>query len=155
MTASADRVSPDVSGESLTITDFLDLGECFEKLASRHIGRVVFSQGALPVVTPARYALSGRDLYLATGPDAEQHVGITGAVITFEVDELDPETGHAWSVTVTGIAESCTHPSRWPLIVRLGLAPHDGHWASVFRLPPGIVSGRRFAAEGLVERESP
>ncbi len=145
MAAAIDRTRPRLSVQALTIADFLEVDDCYDKLASKEIGRILFSQGALPVMTPARYAVNGRDLYLLTGPNAEQHAGISGAVIAFEVDDLDPCTGSGWTVTVTGIAEACTHPSRWPLVARLGLAPLDGHWACVFRLRLGIVSGRRFA----------
>ena len=153
MATHVDRRRPESDVPSLTIADFLDIDECYAMLASREIGRVVFRQGALPIVTPARYVVSGLDLYLSTGPQVEQHEGINGAVVAFEVDELDPHTGEGWTVTVTGIAEPCTHPSRWRIIAELGLAPLDGQWSRIFRLPAGIVTGRRFAASSPFLKE--
>lgn len=146
MIASIHRIRPLLERASLSDDDALDSGECYAKLSSRRIGRVVSFDGALPVVTPARYALNGSDIYLSTGPQTEQRVHIGGAVIALEVDELDPCGGFGWAVTVTGVAEPCMHPSRWPLVVRLGLVSFDAGWPSVFRLPLGIVSGRRLRA---------
>jgi nitroimidazol reductase NimA-like FMN-containing flavoprotein (pyridoxamine 5'-phosphate oxidase superfamily) len=135
-----------VFGAPLAGDDGLDASECYAKLTSRRMGRVVSIEGALPVVTPARYTVNGSDIYLATGPQSEQHTRLSGTVIALEVDDLDPRTGAGWVVTVTGIAEPCMHPSRWPLVVRLGLVAFDGGWPSVLRLPVDIVSGRRFPA---------
>jgi hypothetical protein len=155
MAAHVDRIRPEYDEPLLTIADFLDINECYAMLSSQQIGRVVFRQGALPIVTPARYVVSGLDLYLSTGPQVEQHEGINGAVVALEVDELDPHTGEGWTVTVTGIAEPCTHPSRWRIVAGLGLAPLDGQWNRIFRLPAGIVTGRRFAASSPLLKEYP
>jgi hypothetical protein len=144
--ASIHRLRPVFGSGSQTVDDRLETSDCYAKLAAHRIGRVVFLEGALPVTSPARYAISGRDLYLSTGPQTRRHAHIGGSVVTFEVDEIYPRAGCGWVVTVTGIAEPCMHPSRWPLVARLGLASFDGGWPSIFRLPLDVVNGRRFTS---------
>ena len=128
----------------LTIEAVLGTDQCFDQLAAESVGRVVFSQGALPAITPSLYALCESGICFVTGLDKEQHAGIGGSVVAFEVDCLDPVTSAGWAVVVTGVAEPCTRPGRQRLAAAAGLQPSDDAWHTVFWLIPEIVTGRRF-----------
>jgi nitroimidazol reductase NimA-like FMN-containing flavoprotein (pyridoxamine 5'-phosphate oxidase superfamily) len=84
------------------LPDVLTREQCLELLASGRLGRVALSESALPVVVPVRYELEAEGVIV--GPDADLDVRLGGAVVAFEVDEIDPDSNEGWSVQVTGVA---------------------------------------------------
>jgi hypothetical protein len=83
-----------------------DLGvpECLRLLRSVPVGRMVFTEGALPAVHPVDFVMSGADVVLRTGRGPKLDSALRGDVVAFEVDEVDPATRTGWSVLVVGHA---------------------------------------------------
>ncbi len=135
-------------GLAASLVEELDLEECFRRLADGSVGRVVYTDGALPAITPVRYAVEGGLVYFRPHPDPRLLKAITGAVVAFEADQLHEELRAGWSVVVTGVAEACTRPSEWPRVASLNLAPPHDVLEHVFVLSPGIITGRRIRADG-------
>ncbi|MFD9483675.1 pyridoxamine 5'-phosphate oxidase family protein [Streptomyces sp. NPDC059991] len=87
----------------------LDRREALRLLATTSLGRVVFTQGALPAVRPVNHLMDGDDIIVclhegaafasldAPGPGS-------AVVVAYEADAIDPDTHLGWSVVVTGYA---------------------------------------------------
>jgi hypothetical protein len=107
--------------EVLTRTD------CLAFLASRPLGRVSVSIGALPVILPVTYRLTGESVIIGTTPGTRLDAAVANQVVAFEVDDLDEESGTGWSVMVTGIAEE--------------IADDEVRWAHTLGLPAWAAGG--------------
>ncbi len=121
--------------------EVLERDECLALLAGSHVGRVGVSIGALPTVLPVSYRLIGDRVLFRTGVGSKLDAATAGAVIAFEVDDVDPVGHEGWSVVVTGIATVVdTDPSLPPSAI-----PHwpAGEATRVLALPTDLVTGRR------------
>ena len=84
--------------------EVLDPTCCRRLLASATIGRVGLSAGALPTVLPVSFLLIDDGIVFRTGRGTKLEAATHGAVVAFEVDDIDPLSHTGWSVVVTGIA---------------------------------------------------
>ena len=117
--------------------------ECLTLLGSKSLGRVAFTERALPAIRPVNYALVGSHIVLQTEPDGLGR-RLDGQVVAFEVDEMDGEEGTGWSVVLTGTARMLNRPGE---LTRQGSVPlvslaGSGHDARVC-IVPGEITGRR------------
>ena len=120
--------------------------ECLELLSGRSLGRVAFTERALPAIRPVNYALVGHQVVLRTRPDGLGR-RLDGQVVAFEVDDIDSERGTGWSVVLTGTARLLRTPgelTRQAAIPLVSLAG-EGHDARVC-IVPGEMTGRRIRA---------
>ena len=125
----------------------LDLAKCYRLLAGETVGRVVYTDGALPAVAPVNYALDGESIVFRTAPTSRVAVRAVDQVVAFEVDSLDPEVRTGWSVVVTGIARALTEPGEIARAGALNLAPWAGGRRELFvAITPGVVTGRFVAS---------
>ncbi|WP_062347175.1 pyridoxamine 5'-phosphate oxidase family protein [Herbidospora yilanensis] len=118
--------------------------ECLRLLATTPIGRLVFTFRALPAVQPVNYVLDGETVVIRTAIGSRLAAATRDAVVAFEIDDIDRETGSGWSVTVLGHARGVTAPEEVARLSALPLMP----WApSAFdhfvTLSTDEVSGRR------------
>ena len=117
--------------------------ECIELLGRRTLGRVAFTERALPAIRPVNYALVGHQIVLQTDPHG---LGsrLDGQVVAFEVDDVDPVAETGWSVVVTGTARLLRAPSDLVRQASVSLATFagPGHDARVC-IVPGEITGRR------------
>lgn len=84
--------------------------ECLRMLASARIGRVVFTDRALPAVQPVIYCLDGTDIVLRTAAGSTLAAATRNAVVAFEADDFDPDLRSGWSVTAVGHARAVHDP---------------------------------------------
>jgi hypothetical protein len=113
-------------------------------IAGASLGRVVFTQRALPAVQPVTHIVDDDDIvirspYGAALVPAEQ----SGVVVAYEADAIDPDTRLGWSVTVTGTARPICDPAdiaRYERILPSWLA---GGRDQLLRITPYMVSGYR------------
>lgn len=124
--------------------------ECLRLLALRAggVGRVGLVVDGAVVIEPVNYrVLDGEDLdvLIQVGPGSMLEAARREEIVAFEVDDVDRESGHAWSVLVRGVA-SVVEPSvaatARPVEGR-PMVPEPG--LSFVRIRTGLVSGRRFA----------
>ena len=117
--------------------------ECLDLLSRSSLGRVAFTERALPAIRPVNYALVGHQLVLRTQADGLGR-RLDGQVVAFEVDDIDTELGTGWSVVVTGTARLLRAPGdlmRQAAVPFVALAG-EGHDAPVC-IVPGEITGRR------------
>ena len=122
----------------------LSPAECVELLATTPIGRVVFTDHALPAVQPVNFVLDGTTVVMRTTPGSKLAVAARNTVVAFETDEFDPDTGTGWSVTAIGYARAVTDPVETERLAHLSGAPWspDGNDRFIV-MPIQQVSGRR------------
>ncbi len=122
----------------------LSRAECARLLVEQEVGRVVFTDRALPAVVPVNYVMDGQAVVFRTRADSRLARLLPGTVVAFEVDDLDRAARVGSSVVVTGIAERVLEPGALARLDALHLAPWAGDTRPVFlRIPPGLVTGRR------------
>jgi nitroimidazol reductase NimA-like FMN-containing flavoprotein (pyridoxamine 5'-phosphate oxidase superfamily) len=123
--------------------EVLDRATSLSLLATATLGRIAVTDRALPTILPVNFAFDGERILIRTSPGAKLTAAAAGAVVAFEVDDVDPIYHAGWSVTVTGPALEI-HDTADLARIRAAHLPHwshgDGH---VIAIDPAIVSGRR------------
>ncbi|MEV7778577.1 pyridoxamine 5'-phosphate oxidase family protein [Kitasatospora sp. NPDC088351] len=128
----------------------LSEAECLRLLSTVPVGRVVYTEHALPAVLPVSFEVApdGR-LLLAVRRGSTTARGLDGTVVAFQADQLDPVTRTGWSVLVHGRADVVRDPEQYRRALRSGLRPWVGDPDPMFvSLVPELVSGRRLLPVG-------
>lgn len=121
----------------------LDVPQCYELLGTDSVGRIVYTDGAMPAITPINYVLQGHHVVFRTTAGSRLARAVEGAVVAFEVDQLDRATRTGWSVVVTGVARAMGEGSDQGRNAALTLAPWAGGRRDLaFSISPGVVTGR-------------
>lgn len=126
----------------------LSKGECLELLSSADIGRIVFTDRALPAVQPVNFCLADGHIVIRTNVGSKLAAATRRAVVAFEVDEFDPATRTGWSVTAVGQARAVQDEVERARLAELPLqpwAPGDRNHYIVVQIAQ--LSGRRITAE--------
>src|SRR5262245_47213677 len=91
--------------------EILERGECLALLGSVPLGRVVFTERALPAVQPVNFVLDEECVVIRTAPRSTLATAMPGAVVAFEADHFDGAGATGWSVTVVGKARTVRDPA--------------------------------------------
>jgi hypothetical protein len=129
------------------LLEVLDVAECRRLLASASIGRIAFTQGAMPAIQLATYALQGEDLFIPTDLRGTMAASSRGAVLAFEVDDYDVVERTGWNVTVIGPSRLVSVPDQVRALDALGVrswAPATTHCYIALRM--AVVRGRRMSS---------
>ncbi|GAA2435251.1 pyridoxamine 5'-phosphate oxidase family protein [Streptomyces macrosporus] len=118
--------------------------ECLRLLPQVPLGRVVYTENALPAVLPVHFLVDhDHAVVLRTSAASRMARAVDGGVVAFEVDSFDEATRSGWSVVVTGRAALVTDPDEAERLARRGPVA----WAPVedgihVRIEPELVTGR-------------
>ncbi|GAA4147357.1 pyridoxamine 5'-phosphate oxidase family protein [Actinomadura keratinilytica] len=124
--------------------EILDADQCRALLASAPVGRIVFTDRALPAVQPVNFALVDDEVVIRTSNGSKLAAAVRGAVVAFEADDFDAATRTGWSVVVVGHARLVTDPGELEELRRLPLTPWaPGEREQFVRIRPQMYSGRR------------
>jgi nitroimidazol reductase NimA-like FMN-containing flavoprotein (pyridoxamine 5'-phosphate oxidase superfamily) len=125
----------------------LSLEDCLERLASKSVGRVAYTERAMPAVLPVNYGLDGHRIMFRTRANSRLAHQMDNTVVAFEVDEVDEQLRSGWSVLVTGVARLVREPSEtlrldhaWPLPWA------GGDRRQIVVITPAHITGRRVGA---------
>jgi nitroimidazol reductase NimA-like FMN-containing flavoprotein (pyridoxamine 5'-phosphate oxidase superfamily) len=88
--------------------EVLDRRHCLELLRTASVGRLVFTEHALPAIQPVDFRWWRGDVIIRIFDPAMLAAASGNRIVAFETDELDPEMRSRWSVTVVGHAEVIT-----------------------------------------------
>lgn len=117
--------------------------ECFERLASHHVGRVVTSVGDIIDIVPLNYVLDGRTIVFRTAAGTKLSELTINPNVVFEVDAYDDK--HGWSVVVRGHAERLQTSREIAAADALPLKPMIATLKfNYVRITPTRVTGRAF-----------
>lgn len=125
----------------------LEREECLTLLASVPVGRIVFTDRALPAVQPVNFVLDGDRIVIRTTAGSRLASAAGDAVVAFEADEFDALSRTGWSVTMVGHARAVRDRTEIAELSLLPLTP----WAPGGRerfivLHVQQISGRRIHA---------
>lgn len=130
----------------MTAIQTLSPRECLRLLAMRSVGRVAFTERALPSIRPVNYALVGRHIVLRTRADGLA-ARLDGQVVAFEVDDVDTDLETGWSVVATGCARVLREPGELARVDAVPLAAWAGaEHATAVWITVGDLQGRRVGA---------
>ncbi len=123
-----------------------------DALTRAAVGRVVFTDRALPAVLPVTYIVDGDTIVIRTARGSRLARAADGAVLAFETDELNASTRSGWSVVVTGEAYVETDPDEQARLTELLEPWVPGVKAVFIRIPLTVVTGREVVgAAGVAE----
>jgi hypothetical protein len=136
-------------------TELLDEAECLDLLPTVRIGRIAFTQDALPAVQPVSFAVLDGEVLIPTHRGSKVAAASRRAVVAFEVDEFDVRDRTGWSVTVVGQSRLIVDVEEVRRIDRLDVQPWvhgpDGCYIGV---QVRLVSGRRIRRPPAVLEEA-
>jgi nitroimidazol reductase NimA-like FMN-containing flavoprotein (pyridoxamine 5'-phosphate oxidase superfamily) len=129
----------------------LDRTECLRLLAGGIVGRVVFTEAALPAAHPVTYLLDGEEITFRTTGGGKLAAATLHRVVAFQVDEIDLEARTGWSVLGVGEAYEVTEPGRLADLVKRMPPP----WAPsrqdhTVAIPLQRLTGRRLGPEASI-----
>ena len=130
----------------------LDRAEGLRLLSTVSLGRIVFTQHALPAVRPVNHLVEGQDIIVRIhGGGALASLtapaDVSAVVVAYEADVIDPVTHLGWSVVVTGYARAVSDADevdRYAHLLRPWVARR---MTSVLRIRPDLVTGFRLEAD--------
>lgn len=129
--------------EPLTVT------ECWDRLRSQRTGRIGFDRGRGHRIHPVNYTVESdsESICLMTSRDSElgmfSRLFADGALVPFEIDQVDEDQSEQWSVLVLGRIRAQENEAGVTDSRDSGSRPPDGHDELVLRLTPVEVTGRR------------
>jgi len=94
-------MAPGIDPSPLTT---LTEADCWERLASHRVGRLVVAVGSQPDIFPVNYLLDDREIVVRTAEGTKLAAAIMGGRVAFEIDEFDVDVQSGWSVVVHGTA---------------------------------------------------
>ena len=133
---------------SLQDLEVLDRERSLELLQRVAVGRLIFTERALPAVRPVDFRWWRGDVVIRIADPAMLAAASGNRVVAFEADELDADSRCGWSVTVVGHAQVVTEvPDLIELAGRFS-RPQVGARRDYFvRVRTEKVTGRRLGRD--------
>ncbi|MFB4320598.1 pyridoxamine 5'-phosphate oxidase family protein [Actinomadura sp. 21ATH] len=129
--------------------EILDAEECRSLLAAASLGRIVFTDRALPAIQPVNFAFTGDDVVVRTSASSRLAAAAGDAVVAFEIDDFDATDRSGWSVVVVGRAHAVTDSADLAALRDLPLHPWaPGERDHFLRIRADIITGRRIPDGG-------
>ncbi|GAA1325683.1 pyridoxamine 5'-phosphate oxidase family protein [Pseudonocardia xinjiangensis] len=129
----------------------LDRTECLRLLATGVIGRIVFTEAAMPAAHPVNYLLDGEEVLFRTA-DGRTFAATHRTVVGFQADDLDPVTHTGWSVLGVGHAYEVVDPERLDALdATMAESWAGGRAGHVVAVPLQHLTGRRLLPTGTAD----
>jgi nitroimidazol reductase NimA-like FMN-containing flavoprotein (pyridoxamine 5'-phosphate oxidase superfamily) len=126
----------------------LSRAECLALLGTAMIGRVIFTDQALPAAQPVNFLLDGEEVVFRTANGSKLAAATRHAVVGFQVDEIDARARTGWSVLGVGEAYEVVQPDRLAELAERQPDPWvDDHDAHTISISLQMLSGRRLVRE--------
>lgn len=122
----------------------LDRAEALRLLAGVPIGRVVFTQRAMPAIRPVNHVVDDGDVFIRTHAGAAVLTAV-GQVVAYEADLVTAENRLGWSVIVTGKAKLEHDPATVARVEQLIRPWVDQDRDHFIRIHPEFVTGYTLA----------
>ncbi|MGY1781964.1 pyridoxamine 5'-phosphate oxidase family protein [Geodermatophilus sp. SYSU D01036] len=136
------------AGEDPEGVEVLTETECRTLLAGAAIGRLGFTTGALPAITPVPFTVHHGRVVIPALPGGREASACRGAVVAFEVDSVDRADGSAWAVTAVGHARVVTGIDEIAALDDLGPQRWAGRSGCYIVVEASQVTGWRLPSRG-------
>lgn len=128
----------------------LSVEECHALLGQRHLGRLAFIDGGLPLILPVNYVLDNGSVVFRTDNGSKLDAAVRGSPLAFEVDGVNEINRTGWSVLARGHSELVTDSDVLDRLRRLPLVPWaPGAKPHYVRLAADEITGRRINVDDL------
>ncbi|AMO63121.1 pyridoxamine 5'-phosphate oxidase-like FMN-binding protein [Mycolicibacterium phlei] len=135
--------------------DVLNRRQCLDRLQQVRVGRLVFTEDALPAVQPVNFRLWRDDVAIRVAGGPKLAAAAHNQVVAFEADELDPDLRSGWSVTVVGHAEPVTDIDELVELSGTFIEPWvEGQRDHFIRIRAEKITGREFRDSGAPHYEA-
>lgn len=120
--------------------------ESWQLLAGVSMGRIVFTQHAMPAIRPVNHLVDGRAIIIRSHLGAAivaRASAAEGVVVCYEADDLDLVRHTGWSVIATGMAQMVRDAaaiSRYEQVLEPWV---DGQMDYVIAIRPQVITGLR------------
>lgn len=84
----------------------LDVPECMRLLGTATVGRLGYTQAALPAVQPVSYAVADGAVVMPAVTGSAALAAVRGAIVVLTVDSFGADPADGWAVTVVGPARA-------------------------------------------------
>ena len=129
--------------------EVLDRQQCLALLGTVRVGRLVFTEGALPAVQPVNFRIHGEDVVIRVAGGGKLLAAAHNSIVAFQADELDTELRAGWSVTVVGHAGVIVEVDELVEVSGIWLQPWvEGRRDHFIRVKTEQVTGRRLVEAG-------
>ncbi len=123
--------------------DVLTRRQCLDLLERVRVGRLVFTEDALPAVQPVNFRMWHDDVVIRVAGGPKLDAAIHHQVVAFQADELDADLHTGWSVTVVGHVEHITDVDEQVAIAGTFVQPWaEGRRDHFLRIRTEKVTGR-------------
>ncbi|MFD1146742.1 pyridoxamine 5'-phosphate oxidase family protein [Saccharothrix hoggarensis] len=117
--------------------------ECLELLGTAAVGRLVYTDQALPVVHPVVFLLDGECVVLRV-PDGSATLVARDTIVAFQIDDVAPDLSCGWSVMAVGHVTEAEEPARLARLRELPLASRGhGRGDHYLVVDLEVLTGRR------------
>lgn len=118
-------------------------------LGSVPVGRIVFTDRALPAVQPVNFVLHDGSVVFRTGAGSKLAAATRQAIVAFQADSFDQSTETGWSVTAVGPSRVVEDDGELAELATLPLHPWVSEDREHFvRIELAQVTGRRLGRDG-------
>lgn len=133
---------------SLRELEGLDREQCLALLRQVPLGRLIFTERALPAVQPVDFRWWRGDLVIRIADPAVLAAASGNRVVAFEADEMDAALNCGWTVTVVGHAQVITNVPDLTELSGIFSRPWTGGRRDYFvRIRTEKVTGRHLRPE--------
>lgn len=130
--------------------DVLNRRQCLDRLAQVRVGRLVFTEDALPAIQPVNFRVWRDDVVIRVAGGPKLQAATANQVVAFEADVLDPDLRNGWSVTVVGHAEPITGVDDLVDVAGTFIEPWvQGRRDHFIRIRTDRMTGREFREDAL------
>ncbi|MDH6197617.1 nitroimidazol reductase NimA-like FMN-containing flavoprotein (pyridoxamine 5'-phosphate oxidase superfamily) [Mycobacterium frederiksbergense] len=130
--------------------DVLTRRQCLDLLERVRVGRLVFTEEALPAVQPVNFRVWRDDVVIRVAGGPKLTAATENQVVAFQADELDPDLRTGWSVTIVGHAQQINDVDEMVEVAGTFVQPWvDGRRDHFLRIRTEKVTGRQFRDRGV------
>lgn len=117
--------------------------ECRDLLSTAPIGRIVFTDRALPAIQPVNFVISRGEVIIRTASGSKLAAAARGAVVAFEADDFDATARTGWAVVIVGHARVVADDGELTHLRRLTVPAWNPDDSDFIAIVPELISGRR------------
>lgn len=130
--------------------EVLNRRQCLDRLQQVRVGRLVFTEDALPAIQPVNFRIWRDDVVIRVAGGPKLAAATDHHVVAFEADELDPDLRSGWSVTVVGTAEPITEVDDLVAVAGTFIEPWvRGRREHFVRIRTDRMTGRQFLKDAV------
>lgn len=120
--------------------------ESWQLLAGVSLGRIVFTQHAMPAICPVNHLVDDQTIIIRSHLGAAivlRAAAEDGAVVCYEADDIDPVRHTGWSVIATGMARLVRDPAVIAWYEQVLEPWAAGQIDYVIAIKPQVITGLR------------